>query len=59
VLGDRGDPRGQATDEADQDDLHRGSPVVLGPEALRVVDVEVVGAAVLLLSTETGEAANG
>ena len=42
VLGDRGDAGGQAPDEADQHDLRRRGAVVLGREALRVIDVELV-----------------
>src|SRR6202043_1546515 len=48
-LGDRGDAGGQAPGQADQHDLHRGSAVVFGGEAFGVVDVVLVGGAVLLL----------
>jgi hypothetical protein len=59
VLGDRGDACGQAPDQADQHELHRRGAVVLGCEALGVVDVELVGGAVLLLAAEAGEAGHG
>src|SRR5271166_3426135 len=56
VLGDRGDARGQAADEADQHDLRRRGALVLGREALRVIDVELVLGAVPLLGAEAGKA---
>src|SRR5580700_1167347 len=58
-LSDRGDPSGQAAGQADQHDLHRGGAVVLGGEALGVVDVVLVGGAVLLLGAQAGEPVHG
>src|SRR5260370_37481202 len=58
-LGDRGNAGGQAPGQANQHDLHRGGAVVLGGEALGVVDVVLVGGAVLLLGAQAGEAVHG
>src|SRR5580693_2762020 len=58
-LGDRGDAGGQAADQADQHELHGRGAVVLRREALGVVDVELVRAAVLLLGSESAEAGDG
>jgi len=57
--GDPVDVTDTDSDEADEDELHRGGAVVLGREALGVIDVELIRGAVLLLAAETGEAGHG
>ena len=59
VLGHGGHAGGEAPHEADEHELDGRGAVVLGREALGVVDVEAEGAAVLLLGAEPAEALDG
>src|SRR5262245_4846176 len=59
MLGNRGDPSGQAASQRDEHELHRRRALILRGEDLRMVGLEAERRLVLLLAAEAEEAVDG